>query len=241
MRALIVTPNTERAEEVAGWLRQGGHHVAVSGRPREFVAVPVPTGLHLIVVEPIGVPFAELLGLCRRIGQHPDVLLVLVGGLVTRAQRMLALRAGAAAYPADPAELLPHLEAALRLHPMHVDAGERRLIRVTDVWWLDLAGQHLVSDTSTQRLPGYEFQLLRYLVLHEGLVLTRHQLLDAVWGADCPSADREVDHYIYALRKKIEPDPRRPRYLVTRYGSGYAFRGRRSELYPAEQVAGSST
>jgi DNA-binding response OmpR family regulator len=241
MRALIVTPNTERAKEVAGWLRQGGHHVTVSGRPREFVAMPVPTGLHLIVVEPTGVPHAELLGLCRRIGQHRDVLLVLVGGLVTRAQRMLALRAGAAAYPADPAELLPHLEAALRLHPICVVGGERQQIQVTDVWWLDLAAQYLVSDTSTQRLPRYEFELLRYLVLHKGLVLTRHQLLDAVWGADCPSSDREVDHYIYALRKKIEPDPKRPRYLVMRYGSGYAFRGTRPEPYPAEQVAGTST
>lgn len=241
MRALIVTPNGALAGEVAGWLRRGGHQVMVSRHPRDIVTMPVPPGVHLLVVEPIGVPFADLLGLCRRIAHDPEVLLVLVGGLVTRAQRMLALRAGSAAYPADPAELLPHLEVVLRLHPLRHLAGERQRIQVTDVWWLDLDGQHLVSDTTVQRLPGYEFQLLRYLVLHEGLVLTRGQLLDAVWGPDCPSSDREVDHYIYALRKKLEPDPKRPRHLVMRYGSGYVFRGPRAVLSQAEQVAESTS
>ena len=68
-----------------------------------------------------------------------------------------------------------------------------------------------------------EARLLRYLVRHEGMVLSRQQILDAVWGSDYYGTDRTVDNFINRLRTKLEPDPRRPAHIVTVRGAGYRF------------------
>ena len=74
-------------------------------------------------------------------------------------------------------------------------------------------------------LSAREFMLLAYLVAHRGTVITREQLLDAVWGYDNMPFTRTVDTHIAKLRKKIEDDPANPRYLITLHRLGYKFLG----------------
>jgi two-component system KDP operon response regulator KdpE len=88
---------------------------------------------------------------------------------------------------------------------------------------LDVAGQRLLRGSAEIHLSQLEFQLLSYLVQHAGMVLSRGQLLGAVWGSGY-ERPREVDVYVRYLRQKLEPVPARPRYLVTRWGQGYEYR-----------------
>ena len=70
-----------------------------------------------------------------------------------------------------------------------------------------------------------EFKLLSTLVRRRGRILTRNQILDEVWRPDSCPTDRVIDNHIMNLRRKIEPDPQRPRYLVSVRGLGYRFDG----------------
>ena len=74
-------------------------------------------------------------------------------------------------------------------------------------------------------LSALEFKLLAAFVRQSGRLLTRAQLLDAVWGAGTHVTDRVVDNQVTNLRKKIEPEPERPRYLIALRGLGYRFDG----------------
>ena len=74
-------------------------------------------------------------------------------------------------------------------------------------------------------LAAKEFLLLRYFVEHRGELLTRNELLDGVWGYDAMPLTRTVDVHVAWLRKKLEPEPRRPRFIVTIHKLGYKFVG----------------
>ncbi len=90
---------------------------------------------------------------------------------------------------------------------------------------VDLASQKLVGPNRAIALTDREFRLLVYLVRREGAVLSREALLNAVWGDDDAISDREVDVYVRYLRRKLEPNPAQPCYLLTVRGRGYQYRG----------------
>lgn len=102
------------------------------------------------------------------------------------------------------------------------------MVQVTDKWALDLAGQRLVGDGQEVTLSAREFQLLAHMVRHEGMVLEREAILASVWGLwgyGYEGSTREIDVYIHYLRRKLEPNPARPRYILTVWGRGYEYRG----------------
>jgi DNA-binding response OmpR family regulator len=80
-------------------------------------------------------------------------------------------------------------------------------------------------DGAPVALAAKEFLLLRYFVEHRGELLTRNELLDGVWGYDAMHVTRTVDVHVAWLRKKLEPEPRQPRFIVTIHKLGYKFVG----------------
>ena len=86
---------------------------------------------------------------------------------------------------------------------------------------LDLKRHQLSRDGEILEISAKEFELLRYLVERRGQVISRDTLLAEIWGHQAEIATRTVDNFIVRLRKKIEPDPADPAYLLTVYGSGY--------------------
>ena len=90
---------------------------------------------------------------------------------------------------------------------------------------LDIDKRRILVDGEPVKLTATEFQLLSYLVRNAGQVLTYQQILERVWGRDDWGAADYVHLYIYYLRKKLEPDPPSPRYLLTEHGVGYRFEG----------------
>jgi hypothetical protein len=88
---------------------------------------------------------------------------------------------------------------------------------------VDLGKARVERDGVEVTIPGKQFQLLRYFLEHPGKTITREELLDAVWGHSGRRSTRTVDVHVAWLRKKLEPNPRFPRYISTIYGMGYRF------------------
>ncbi len=89
----------------------------------------------------------------------------------------------------------------------------------------DFRGAEVRRDGEPVALAAKEFLLLRYFVEHRGELLTRNELLDGVWGYDAMPLTRTVDVHVAWLRKKLEPEPRQPRFILTIYKLGYKFVG----------------
>ena len=123
--------------------------------------------------------------------------------------------------PFSPRELRARIKAALRRSGAEEDPP---LYRFGDCE-VDFGRCELRRAEKPVDLTALEFKLLAAFLHHRGHVVSRNQLLDEVWGRDVYMTDRVVDNHISNLRKEIEPDPARPRYLVSVRGVGYRFDG----------------
>ena len=97
---------------------------------------------------------------------------------------------------------------------------------------LDPQSFEVVVGDRRQSLTTQEMQLLRYFIDHEGEVLSRHQILEEVWDQNADVTTRTIDNFVLRLRKLIEPDPARPRYILSVRGTGYRFVSGRKEAAP---------
>jgi len=138
--------------------------------------------------------------------------------------KVLGLKLGADDYltkPFETAELLARIEAILRR-----SGGDCRLTQGYyrfDTVSVDLRRAQVLREGLEVSLSAKEFALLSYFLRNPEAALTRDELLDRVWGYEAEISTRTVDVHIAALRKKLEPDPRHPRFLQTVHGIGYRF------------------
>jgi two-component system KDP operon response regulator KdpE len=146
----------------------------------------------------------------------PVIVLSVVGD---EAEKVAALDAGADDYVTKPFgvdELLARLRAALRrAEPSGEPVLEIGGLRV------DLEAREVSVDGSTVQLTPHEYGLLRLLALNEGKLLTHKAILREVWGEAYADESHYLHVYVSQLRRKIEPDPARPRYILTEPGAGY--------------------
>jgi two-component system, OmpR family, alkaline phosphatase synthesis response regulator PhoP len=139
--------------------------------------------------------------------------------------RIVGLELGADDYvvkPFSPKELVARVRAVLRRSEAASSGGRSEVLRVADVE-VDLPRMRVTVGGRPVELTPTEFQLLAAMVREPGRVFTRGQLLDAVHGVAFESYERAVDAHVKNLRKKIEPIPGHPRYLLTVHGVGYRF------------------
>jgi two-component system KDP operon response regulator KdpE len=137
-------------------------------------------------------------------------------------QKVAALDAGADDYVTKPFgmdELLARLRAAVR---RAVPAPDEPVV-TTPHFTVDLAAKRVTRDGADVRLTPTEWQLLELLVRASGRLVTQRQLLQEVWGPQYESESNYLRVYIAQLRRKLEPEPARPRYLLTEPGMGYRF------------------
>jgi len=161
--------------------------------------------------------------ICRTVrerGIRTPILMLTARGQVL--DRVVGLRLGADDYmvkPFDMEELIARLEVLRRRGPQAPSGEVRTFGDVT----VDLTRRLVTKAGKPVELSAQEFKLLAYLVEHGGATLTRSQLLNDVWGYQGESNTRTIDVHISWLRQKLEPDPRRPRYIQTVHGEGYRF------------------
>lgn len=177
-----------------------------------------------LVVLDLGLPDmdgADVIAGLRGWSQAPILVLSAREG---QAAKVAALDAGADDYVVKPFgmdELLARMRAALR----RATGEQGQPVIVTSDFTVDLAAKRVDKDGSEVRLTATEWHLLEVLARHPNQTLEHHRLLEEVWGPAYRDQTNYLRVYIAALRRKLEPDPRNPRYLITASGLGYRFDG----------------
>lgn len=166
--------------------------------------------------------------ICRDLRQQkistPIIMLTARGEIY---DKVLGLKIGADDYltkPFNTAELLARVEVQMRRRAalVSIDCTKGEKYSFADVR-VDFRRAEVFRDRKLIELSAREFKLLEYLIRNCGTVLTRNQLLDAVWGSEVNVTTRTVDVHIAWLRRKLEHTPRYPRHLITVHGLGYKF------------------
>lgn len=174
-----------------------------------------------IVLLDLGLPDRDGQGVIREIRSFSPVPIIVLSARTMEAERVLALDAGADDYVTKPfgsRELLARVRAALRRAAPAADhLSPVSIGRLT----VDFAQRQTTGPDGPVHLTPLEYRVLECMARARGLVVTRDRLVTEVWGPDRVGDTRNLRVYVKLLRQKLEPDPERPRFLVTEAGVGY--------------------
>jgi two-component system, OmpR family, KDP operon response regulator KdpE len=221
-RVLVVDDEPQIVRALKVILRSAGYLTEAAESKQEAlnaVAVRPPDAMVLDLVLPDG-SGVEVCADVRRWSSLPIIVLSAVGD---EREKVRALDAGADDYVTKPFgtdELLARLRAALRRATE--DGGEPR-ITVGELT-VDLAARIVTRGDTEVHLTPIEFDLLRVLAQHRGRLVTQRQLLHEVWGPGYETETHYLRVHVAHIRSKLEPEPSRPRYLITEPGIGYRLR-----------------
>lgn len=177
----------------------------------------------LLLVD-LGLPDGDGLAVIASLRKWSPVPVIVLSARTMEAQKIAALDAGADDYVTKPfgaAELLARVRAALRRNVRSADP--QSTLQLGDVE-VDLGRRELRGAQPGQHLTPLEYRLFESLARHAGLIVRQDQLIREVWGPDHLGDTRNLRVCIKNLRIKLEPDPRRPRFLITEAGLGYRLR-----------------
>jgi len=217
---LVVDDEARIADIARDYLERAGFRVSVAGSGPDALAAARARPPDLIVLD-LGLPQIDGLDVTRTLRKHSNVPIIMLTARVEERDKLLGLEIGADDYvtkPFSPRELVARVRAVFR----RIDAPPERgqLIQAGDVE-LDTAKMRAEVAGRAVEVTPTEFELLATLARQPGRVFTRAQLLDAIRGVEVDSFDRAIDTHVKNLRRKIEPDARHPRYLLTVHGVGY--------------------
>jgi DNA-binding response OmpR family regulator len=219
---LVVEDEIEIARVVRDYLRNAGFEVIVVGDGGSAVASVRSAKPDLLVLD-LGLPGQDGLDVAREIRRWSDTPIVMLTARGDETDRIVGLEIGADDYvvkPFSPKELVARVRAVLRRSRTAARGDE--VVRAGDVE-IDTAKMRVSVGGTQVDLTPTEFQLLATLAREPGRVFTRSQLLDAVHGVAIESYERAIDAHVKNIRRKIEPEPGSPRYVVTVHGVGYRF------------------
>ena len=219
---LVVEDEIEIARVVRDYLDNAGFEVIVVGDGGSAIASVRSAKPDLLVLD-LGLPGRDGLDVAREIRRWSNTPIVMLTARGDETDRVVGLELGADDYvvkPFSPKELVARIRAVLR----RTRAAERgaEVLRAADIE-IDTGKMRVTVAGRPVELTPTEFQLVSTLVAEPGRVFTRGQLLDAVHGIAIESYERAIDAHVKNIRRKIEPRPGSPRYLLTVHGVGYRF------------------
>jgi len=220
-KVLVVDDEMKIARLVRDYLTEAGFDVALAATGPAAVAAVRMDRPDLVVLD-LGLPGMDGYDVTRAIRGRSAIPIIMLTARSEETDRIVGLELGADDYvvkPFSPRELVARVKAVLRRTGGEVAT---ETIRVMDLV-ISLPHRSVERNGSRIELTATEFELLRALSSNPGRVFTRGQLLDSIRGVSFESYERAIDAHIKNLRKKLEPDPRRPRYVLTVYGVGYKF------------------
>jgi two-component system alkaline phosphatase synthesis response regulator PhoP len=224
-KVLIVEDDQAMAVALRDGFEYEGYSVTVARDGVTGLELASEKEVDLIILD-VMLPRISGLDICKQLramgNQKPIILLTARGQEI---DKVLGLKLGADDYVTKP---FSFMELAAR-----VEAVMRRAARQTEKIEVYEAGDLMLDFKKCEatksglavELSPREFKLLKYFIEHQGEVITRDQLLDAVWGYDSFPLTRTVDTHIAKLRQKIEDDPGNPQHIVTVHRAGYKFVG----------------
>ena len=208
---------------VRDYLEHGGFTVLVaSDGPAALRSAR--TGRPDLVILDLGLPGLDGLDVARALRREGEVPIIMLTARTEESDKLVGLELGADDYmtkPFSPKELVARVRAVLRRAEGLRSPTD--VIRVGADVEMDVPRMAAQFGERRVDLTKTEFQLLATMARQPGRVFTRAQLLDAVRGVAFESYERAIDAHIKNIRKKIEPDARSPKYLLTVFGVGYRF------------------
>lgn len=218
-RVLVVDDDTKTVDLVKLYLNRDGYRVLTAQDGVEALRLARESHPDLIVLD-LMLPGIDGLEICRRLRSESDVPIIMLTARTTDEDKLTGLGMGADDYvtkPFSPKELAARVRTVLRRLP-----GERG---PDEIKHGDIAINFLKREASFAgkplRLTTIEFKLLAVLVREPGRIFSRAQLVEKAMGYDFEGNDRTIDVHILNLRRKLEPNPKHPRYIKTVYGGGY--------------------
>ena len=218
-RVLVVDDDVKTVELVKLYLNRDGYRVLTAYDGNEALKLARENQPDLIVLD-LMLPGINGLEICRILREESDVPIIMLTALTTDDDRLTGLDLGADDYvtkPFSPRELAARVRAVLRRLP-----GERGPEKIEHgALTVNFLKHEASLEGKPLNLTPIEFKVLGALVKEPGRVFSRAQIIEKALGYDFDGFDRTIDVHILKLRRKLEPDPRHPRYIKTVYGAGY--------------------
>jgi two-component system alkaline phosphatase synthesis response regulator PhoP len=225
MKTILVVDDEPKIIQLArDYLEHAGFAV-LTARDGKTALAGVRSAKPDLVILDLGLPGMDGLDVTRAVRKDSNVPIVMLTARGEESDKLVGLELGADDYitkPFSPKELVARVRAVLRRAESARESPSAEVIRVRDVA-LDVPRMRVTVGGRPVDVTPTEFQLLAALARQPGRIFTRAQLLDAVRGVAFESYERAIDAHVKNIRRKIEPDPHEPRYVLTVYGVGYKF------------------
>jgi DNA-binding response OmpR family regulator len=222
-KIVVIDDEPSVQDVVRGYLEKDGYLVYVAGNGRDGLALAERTKPGLIVLD-LMLPDVSGEEICREIRSRSDVPILMLTAKASEDERVEGLQLGADDYltkPFSPRELVARVRAILR----RSQGAEMPLVEVLSfddgALEIDTVQHEVRRDGERIELTPNEYKLLVTLARYPGRAYSRFELINHVQGYDYEGYERTIDAHVKNLRKKVEPDPRRPRYVETVFGVGY--------------------
>lgn len=222
-KIVVIDDEPSVQEVVRGYLEKDGYVVYVAGNGRDGLELAERTKPGLIVLD---LMLPDVVGeeICREIRSRSDVPILMLTAKASEDERVGGLALGADDYltkPFSPRELVARVRAVLR----RTQGVETPLVATLSfdegALEIDTVQHEVRRDGEVVDLTPNEYRLLVTLARYPGRVYSRFELINHVQGYEFEGYERTIDAHVKNLRKKIEPEPRRPRYVETVFGVGY--------------------
>jgi len=218
-KILVVDDDTKTVDLVKPYLERDGHSV--------ITAYDGPSALksfrekqpNLVVLD-VMLPGLNGVEICRTLRSESDVPIIMLTARTRDEDKLTGLDTGADDYvtkPFSPGELAARVRAIFRRLPAERGPAEIR----HGAFYLNFPKREVQLNGKKLALTSVEFKILATFLREPGRVFDRMEIIDKAFGYDFESFDRAIDVHIFNLRRKIEPDPKHPRYIKTVYGAGY--------------------
>ncbi|MDB5057399.1 MAG: two component transcriptional regulator, winged helix family [Chloroflexi bacterium] len=223
-RILIVDDEPSIVRLLQAYLQREGFEVATAADGRAALQIARSLKPQLVVLDLL-LPEVDGLEVCRLLRQESDVYIIMLTARSEETDKIVGLTVGADDYvtkPFSPREMVARIKAVLRRTRRLSLTTAPQTLRFPDLT-ID-TGRHTVTVRGQDvELTALDFEILRTLAAQPGMVFSRSQLLERVWGYDHLGDERVVDVHIGLLRKKIEQDVQEPQFVKTVRGVGYKF------------------
>jgi len=222
-RILVVEDDSAIAFGLQLDLKNEGYEVEVEADGESALKRAQKGSFDLILLD-VMLPGKDGYEVCRELRRGGmKTPIIMLTARVQEAEKVMGLEMGADDYvtkPFSPRELRARIQAALRR-----GAGDKPPVYRFGDAEVDFDRCELRRAGLPVELTAYEFKLLAAFIRNASKVLSRDRLLDLVWGSGAFVTDRVIDNHVVTLRKKIEPEPSKPRYIISARGLGYRFDG----------------
>lgn len=229
MRLLIVDDERSLVKGLSHFLTQEGYEVMCAYDGYEALKVFRNTAFDFIILD-LMLPGIDGIALCKEFRKTSDIPIIMLTAKDSDIDKIVGLELGADDYmtkPFNSRELLARMKSILRrLHPIDKTISPVLTIGCLTI---DPLGHRVLKRKEELSLTSKEYELLKLLASNKGRVYTRENLLELIWDPAYYGDLRTVDVHIRRLREKIEDEPANPKFLLTKWGIGYFFKGDEDE------------